>query len=354
MPSMVGSDQRTASRSGSRTFKREDRCVHEAIKNERGTNNTVLIAVVQEESLSALEEKCRSSWWPWSLPWCESNKCRCLLTTVLIKGHLASRIIVTTAERLQTKIDEVCRTTSHKNMSFLVSPKLTEISFDVPSKIRKLRIIRCGRGLRRFRNGNLTIPADSTFCGVRLDSWENRNKFLGYELCMPGVSVRLDLRGYTPSSVSTSRLSTQDTARIGEELDEIVTSPGIERLSWWEQWKGSISIIIGLLAGAGTVCASLKVSAGGIYVEHWLGLKIFAGYFHASAAMSIAAPAAAVAVGTAAIIYFVPWSDLFSWLGKMLSRFWGLVQQAWYYLLSKLGFDEKTPVSRTRPVEFSW
>jgi hypothetical protein len=42
---------------------------------------------------------------------------------------------------------------------------------------------------------------------------------------------------------------------------------------WWQQWKGSNAIILGILAGIAKLSAGHNFSASGICVRHLLNLK---------------------------------------------------------------------------------
>lgn len=345
MPPTVASDCGTASSSRSRASEKEIRYIHEKIKDEQCRKDTFLIVVVRKANIPGLEKKCRF-WWPWGS--CESARGSGLLTALLTQ--LASRIIPTTSSSLQRTIDEVCQRTRYKKLSLLVSCQVTEISFHVPCDIRKLTIMRCGKELD---SGHLIIPGSSTFCGVRLDQWESMNTFPHHEvLFMRGVYVKLDLLGDPGSDASNSRISAQDQAQIRRQLSEMVGSSGAGK-HWWDEWKGAISLILGLLAGTSKLVAGLKVGAGGVYFTHFVGVKVFAGYFSASAVASVAAPCALVALGTAAAVYFVPWPDLFAWLKRFVCGVWGMLMRAWDYVRSKLGFDEELPQYQPRPMEFS-
>ncbi|KAK1142636.1 hypothetical protein N8T08_007440 [Aspergillus melleus] len=102
--------------------------------------------------------------------------------------------------------------------------------------------------------------------------------------------------------------------------------------------------------------AGIKVSSGGLYATHWLGAKLFAGYISGSATMSIAAPVAACAFGTAAAVYFIPWGSLISWIKRAVSKIWSLLGSVWNWLkerfstFSTAAEDLPPPY---RPMEFA-
>ncbi|OQV00790.1 hypothetical protein CLAIMM_06241 [Cladophialophora immunda] len=102
--------------------------------------------------------------------------------------------------------------------------------------------------------------------------------------------------------------------------------------SWWHEWRGPISVILGLAAASVKFVVELEATTGGVFVEYKFGLmslKAAAGGVKASALLTAAGPAVLLGVGVAAAAYFVPWDKVFSWVKSFFSWIWDRICNLW-------------------------
>ncbi|GAD94830.1 predicted protein [Paecilomyces variotii No. 5] len=296
--------------------------VNQRVKDEDDKKNTTIIAVFRHESsVERMEEKCQPKWWKLESP---------------------VKVIPTTSDKLASTIGDVCRNRQRKRLSLLVSPYVPEISFHVPSSIRRLIITRCGKKAQcdADKEDHLIISRSSTFCGVMLNSWQDRDEQYDRHEVMfrGGVYLRLDILDTANGGKNGQgwSLSNKDRTSILRQMEELLGPLQQDDLSWWDKWKNIITTLISLMAGVSKLTANLRVGAAGIYVTHWTGVKVFAGAFGASSVVSAAAPAAAIAFGTALAVYFIPWEDLLTWIKRTLFNLWDVIWQAWNWVKEKL------------------
>lgn len=82
---------------------------------------------------------------------------------------------------------------------------------------------------------------------------------------------------------------------------------------------------MGLVAGTSSFAAGMDFGAKGIYVAFNFGKMSFAagaGQTHLLAAASATAPPILLGMGAAAIVYFVPWKNLFAWFQGIFAGVW--------------------------------
>ncbi|KAJ9349170.1 hypothetical protein C8Q69DRAFT_89824 [Paecilomyces variotii] len=296
--------------------------VYQRVKDEDDKKNTTIIAVFRDKAgVERMEEKCQPKWW---------------------KLESSAKIIPITSDKLASTIGDVCRIKQRKRISLLVSPYVPEISFHVPSSIRRLIITRCGKKAQcdADKEDHLIISRSSTFCGVMLNRWQDRDEqYDRHEIMFRGgVYLRLDILDTSNGGKNGQgwSLSNKDRTSILRQMEELLGPLQQDDISWWDKWKNIITTIISLMAGISKLTSNLKVGAAGIYVTHFTGIKVFAGAFGASSVVSTAAPVAAIAFGTALAVYFIPWDDLLTWIKRTLFNLWDVIWQAWNWVKEKL------------------
>lgn len=230
-----------------------------------------------------------------------------------------------------------------QRLMLLVSPYVASISFHIPRKFHMVTVYRCGDLPRENRGKNgedqVLIQDSSTFCNFRLRQWEDRPQNLkNRRLCLLGnVYLELDFNdmdGYD----NLPCLSTDDKNKFIYAMRglQLPSSTDESSSSFWDKWKAAIAILIGGLAGVAKFEAGIKLTGAGLYCSHWFGLKIFGGYLSTSAYVAAAAPAVAVAFGTAAAVYFVPWGALWDYFKRLLGSLWQALSGICEWIKEKL------------------
>ncbi|KAF4302996.1 hypothetical protein GTA08_BOTSDO08660 [Botryosphaeria dothidea] len=158
---------------------------------------------------------------------------------------------------------------------------VSEISFDINAKVDKLKILREGRD-------ELIVDGASTFGCTRIDEWQNTEH--KQELWID-YKVRIRVGSFGTGSVW-----------------------NIPAETWTEQNRENAIFAAGMDFGA-----------KGIYVAFNFGKMSFAagaGQTHLLAAASATAPPILLGMGAAAIVYFVPWKNLFAWFQGIFAGVW--------------------------------
>ncbi|KAF2811953.1 uncharacterized protein BDZ99DRAFT_497561 [Mytilinidion resinicola] len=329
--SSYASDDETEFRPSTRFLENERSSVLKTIKNEWHERRTAIIAVVCAENVKRLE-----------------------------RGR--SLILVTTKDFLQDAIQDVIESDTHdrksyKNLTMIVSGAIIDIKFDVPSAcdIQTLKILYANRGSRRDQ---LLVDGSSTFKNDRLDEWWERKRFhhrklyLGRDVFIKVDSNRSAWRG---SSSTLNDFQKDELRRRFEKMRE-TSMDG----SWWEQWKGSVAVIIGLLVGTGKFLAGFEVSASGVFINLQFGpacLQVGSTTLNASAVVAAIGPGVLFGAGAAAAVYFIPWDDFFESLKGVLSWIWTGIKQVWTMFCDWLARQFKGVEERNeyvpRPMRFS-
>jgi hypothetical protein len=276
------------------------------------------------------------------------------LSTCIPLTASQGKSIVTTDDWLQATINDVKRDKRRRRLTVLVSGEVDEISFDVHSCIRTLKILRCGDS---DANRQLLINGSSTFGEVRLDMWQAKRRKRSIYLGL-GVQIKVELNGNSSWARSTNEFD----AFQQEELRRYVRSMGhISTNSAWDEWKGPVAVILGLAVGAGKFAFSMKVAAGGMYAKYKFGMlavELGAAGAKGSVVATAAGPAILLGVGVAAAVYFIPWDSVFKWLEKVIAWLWEGMKAIWArfqsWVTSFFGNDVAEEESfMPRPMRFS-
>ncbi|KAK2775848.1 hypothetical protein CKAH01_12657 [Colletotrichum kahawae] len=235
-------------------------------------------------------------------------------------------MLFTTAQRLQGTIAAIKTTSKRHIFNLLVSPEVHEIWFHVPSHFSQLKILRCaGEGSK----GKLYVNGSSTYNSVRLDKWQaHRHKrhtlLLGHER---GVRIRLAEIVNIPHW---ARCRNQFTESEQAELRQHFTA--LSGKSRWDDVKGVVSAIVGLVVGTVKLKLAANGAVGGIYVKYAFGfhaLELGAAGAKVAGVATAAGSAIVLGVTAAAAVYFIPWESLMDWLKGALSFLWDKVCAVW-------------------------
>ncbi|KAF6821403.1 hypothetical protein CPLU01_12537 [Colletotrichum plurivorum] len=270
-------------------------------KRPTEARNRAFVAVCSRQSVSRLSAECRNLGRKW---------------------YQILRIIVTAEVGLQSILngledDEYCH-----ELVLVVSGNLSRIEFHVPSNISVLLVLRCS--LSRPDEGRLFVDGHSTFRETELQDWagmdhKKRSVFFG-----PGTVVTVDPRSkaWQQSTESLRRnLNPHEKENIRRRVDEMKATR-TEGGNWWDKWSGSLAAILGILAGGSKLVAQASAAVGGTLVDFNCGLfslKVAKASAGISGIATAAGPAVLVGLGVAAAIYFIPWKELFEWLGRIVS-----------------------------------
>ncbi|KAM7190168.1 hypothetical protein V8F33_009645 [Rhypophila sp. PSN 637] len=264
----------------------------------------------------------------------------------------------TTVDGLQATIDNLTLTDSGKTLNLIASPELSQMSFHVPSHFRQLKVLRCAPP---DNQGILFVEGSSTYHKVRLDEWQaHRHKrhrlVIGHER---GVRISLG------DQLATLHPHWARSRNEYTEVEKDQLRQHFERLPkkepWdWNEMKGPVSAIMGILLGAAKFTAGVaaKGASGGMYVKYSFGLHAFelgvAGT-KASVIATAAGSAVVLGVGTMAAIYFIPWDSLFDYMKSALSWLWDKICAIWNRFvqfvrsLSSSQHQSEKPITGHRP-----
>jgi hypothetical protein len=261
-----------------------------------------------------------------------------LLGTLLIVLPLELEdypLLVTTVEDLQEAIETIRKEFRHcKVLTIFVSAQIDALyPFAVGSRIQILRISRCGPATDR--NGILLITGDSTFNKISLDKWQEEERN-GRKLWVgDGVGVKVDSKWRSSAASSAFNLNKEQQEELKAHLEAM--REGKMHKNWWKKWKGPVAAILGLVTTTSKIAMGLKVAAGGAFVYfNCAAFSLQAGVvgLKASTVMTVIGPAVLLGVGVAAAVYFIPWGDLISWIGSLISRLSSWIMRLWEGFLS--------------------
>lgn len=243
--------------------------------------------------------------------------------------------MVTTVEDLQVAIETIRKEFRHfKVLTILVSAQVDALyPFAVGSRIQTLQIFRCGPNTDR--NGRLLIAGNSTFNKVSLDKWQEEERNGRKLLVGDGVGVRVHSKWRSSAASSVFNLDKKEQEELKAHL-EAMREVKMHK-NWWKNWKGPVAAILGLVTTTGKIVVGLKVAAGGAFVDFncaAFSLKAGTVGFKASTVATVMGPAVLLGVGVAAAVYFIPWDDLISWIGSLISRLSSWIARLWEGFLS--------------------
>lgn len=101
---------------------------------------------------------------------------------------------------------------------------------------------------------------------------------------------------------------------------------------WWDQWKGPVAAILGLITGTGRCAFNINAAASGIILEYKLEatcLKFAAGTAKLSASATAVGPAILLGAGVAALVYIIPWGHVLSLIQGIFSSVWNWICNLW-------------------------
>ncbi|KAJ1338620.1 hypothetical protein MN608_01480 [Microdochium nivale] len=331
-PSSSSSSSKSSSKSISTVVVKDQvRDLYDIIREERNDEETTILAVVPNDVLPQLTDKCRSKKWKF---W-----------------HNGKPVELTTQKSIQSAVDTIVNNGCGQRLVLVVSEHIDTLNFDVTpvggyphsfGVIRGCRDRRSGKS----RSAKLILDGSSTFDGIRLDQWtaskQNGQVFLG-----PNVHVRVHMG--EPGSLFKEHFSSGQVIR--SQLSFLNDCPMIGK--WWKDWQGPISSIIGLAATTVRISASLKTTASGFYLSHssvaWGTWTMGASHVTATAVMTAAGPAALLGAGAAAAVYFFPWEDFFLWLGSFFGGFFEWLMGLIVGIRRKIADWSSTRAQQTQP-----
>lgn len=202
----------------------------------------------------------------------------------------------------------------------VVSRAMQEVVFEVPydCRISTLKIINADAAIVC---SPIFIDGASTFRRERLEEWESTKH--KWEIILgPNVAVKVDLIGshWDSSFRSSNTASAAEKEQIFEYLYGLAQDPIAD--SWWQQLKGLIACIVGILVGVGKFAMGVKVSASGLFVNFKFGvvsLQAGSATVNASAVISAVGPPILLGGVAAAAVYFIHWGQFFSYLKSIMS-----------------------------------
>ncbi|KDN71583.1 hypothetical protein CSUB01_12012 [Colletotrichum sublineola] len=233
-----------------------------------------------------------------------------------------SRVIVATDATLENALDNIAGYDECQELVIVVSGHFDSIEFHVPRHIRMLMVLRCGFGSNI--NGQLCISGDSTFGNTELQEWQYKQHkgmlFLGRSV---GISIDPAGEQWTNASQSFRRDFTESEKRRLERQFDKMRNKTVHG-EWWQEWRGRVASIMGILSGGAKLVGSIQASTGGAFFHLPYGmfsLKAGAAYAEGAVIASATVPAILVGVGVAAAVYFMPWEKLFGWFKELAVRF---------------------------------
>jgi len=196
----------------------------------------------------------------------------------------------------------------------------------------------------------LVLEEGSKYCNVPLAQWNCRSTFPDHELLTgPGVAIELPddhMLSGEPQPLPFAFEKPEDVDSAAQFIEKkVVSEQGAppsqsarDTLPWIALATGSLS---GIASAGAVLVSSIKVTASGLFIS--------AGPYAASfntitASASVAVVGGAIGTGTAtgvavaAVIYFIPWAKLGSWLVDAFDRFVEFLKSIWNKIVEKLGF----------------
>ncbi|KAH9207415.1 hypothetical protein DL95DRAFT_450347 [Leptodontidium sp. 2 PMI_412] len=298
--------------------------VYKVIKKLRGGMQVAIIAIVRPEALEFLEKRCQLPWW--KRPW-----------------RVNSTILVTTDDGLRGTIRRLRKYpqyAQYNKLVILASHQIEFISYKVSGRFHTLVIHRCESHQQAgLSSGVLFIDGASTFNRVRMDRWGDVPPTR--ELKLEGrIAFRVDANWSNSGAGFRSNypLSSSGQRQVATHLSDMEMA--YKRGEWWQDWKGAIAGILGLVTAGSKFAMGLDATAKGMFVQfQWGGMSLKA----ASASSKLATmatgagPAVVLGVGVAAAVYFIPWVDMFNWLEEnVFSRFRSWFAALWEHFRSWL------------------
>ncbi|KAJ6787646.1 hypothetical protein PWT90_06881 [Aphanocladium album] len=107
----------------------------------------------------------------------------------------------------------------------------------------------------------------------------------------------------------------------------------------WETAQGYVAAIYRLLVGTTEFVAGISITADGFYAKYAFGhhaAEIGRAGNEMTEIATAAGPAVELGVNAAAAVYFIPWTDVVSWLKGAVWWMWGKVQDIWDTFVSLL------------------
>ncbi|CAK7235301.1 hypothetical protein SEUCBS140593_009239 [Sporothrix eucalyptigena] len=249
---------------------------------------------------------------------------------------------------LQGKIDNAKPSSRYTILNILISREIAELPpFHVPGSFKELRILRCAKA---NDTGTLMLDGTSTYSQIRLDEWQEMTRpghklIIGYER---GVRIKLsNVSSLRPWSRSRANLSDQDKGTLRRYFSALAslmpgstTGPPVAgstptSTSLRQKIKSTIAGIMGILVCGSEFSATLNggTSLGGMTFKYSFGIHCaemgLAAGGKTAAVATAAGSALVLGVATATAIYYIPWSDLFEWLGIALTSIWDVVGSLW-------------------------
>ncbi|SPJ71113.1 uncharacterized protein FTOL_00841 [Fusarium torulosum] len=187
--------------------------------------------------------------------------------------------------------------------------------------IETLKVLRCGQ--QAGVHGDLIINGASEFDDTYLDEWESRPHPDAKVYLGQGVRIRVDLEHSRFWSESKSNISRSEQQDVRDALNKMQKTN--KEGNWWDQWKGSVASILGILVMGHKSMAGASASASGFCFSIKYGSLAF-NFAKGSAAASAVATAAGTAIALGAVtglaVYIIPWDKFLPWLGNTMSS-WG-------------------------------
>ncbi|KXJ84609.1 hypothetical protein Micbo1qcDRAFT_18528, partial [Microdochium bolleyi] len=195
------------------------RDLYDIIRDERADEETTILAVVPNDILPLLTDRCRSKKWRF---W-----------------HNGRPVELATQKSMQSAVDTIVSNSCGQRLVLVVSEHIEALDFNITpvgGYPHSLGVIRGCRDRRAggSRTTKLIIDGSSTFDGIRLDQWtaskQNGQVFLG-----PNVHVRVHMG--EPGSLFKEHFSS---ARdIQSQLSFLNDCPMVGK--WWKDWQGPIA-----------------------------------------------------------------------------------------------------------------
>ncbi|KAL0934568.1 uncharacterized protein CTRU02_211367 [Colletotrichum truncatum] len=210
----------------------------------------------------------------------------------------------------------------YRELVLVVSGYFDQIEFHAPPNIKVLLVMRCGFGSNA--GAQLSIDDASTFKDVELGIWSAKRRRGRNLLFGPNVGIRIDpgQKHWDQAQQKFYRsFSHSEKDDINSHFEKM-SNARMKGRKWWKTWRAGVAAILGIVCCGMKFDASIKAASGGVFFHYQYGImsiKAGAAYAKATAAITAAGPALLVGAGVAAVVYFMPWDKLLSWLGGVLS-----------------------------------
>lgn len=222
-------------------------------------------------------------------------------------------------------------------MLILASDRIRNISIRVPRKlgIKALTILRAGAvaNMNETSQQSLLITGRSTFNGVRFDEWQGKDRKSSRLVLGSNVRIKVNVNGrsnWTQACRNNNGQSTHLAAakKYVEESSQHARSSG----QGWDDWRGIVSAVLGVAVGAGKFALEMKAAAAGIFVQYKFGAFAFtagAGSVSASTVITALGTGTLLGAGAAAVVYFIPWDELNTFVQNFIRNFWSGIVGLW-------------------------